>query len=362
MSKIKISIIGGGWRAEFFVRIARELSDIFEIQYVLFRDKQKSALFKQKFGIDTRIKTTLSLDELIEDNPDYVILSLPRSASLKYIEKLFKHKIAILCETPPADGIIELNKLWQLYNEYNGKIQVAEQYFLQPLYSALLNVSKSGLLGDISNINISALHGYHAINIIRNFLGIISENCLIYGKNHNIDVVKTAGREGKCLTGEVLNTVRSRATFEFENGKLAFFDFNAQQYHPYIRTRHINIQGLRGEIDDLIIRYLNDKNETVVQNLYREDMGIYNFNGPSHVGIMLGNKYIYKNPFPLARLNDDEIAIATCMEMMKKYVDTGKEFYSFKEALQDSYLAIMLEEALEQPLCPLETQTQSWYM
>lgn len=69
--------------------------------------------------------------------------------------------IPVLCETPPGEDLEDLNSLWAEYKKYNGKIQVAEQYFAQPLYAAWEKVIRSGKLGEVENINISSLHGYH---------------------------------------------------------------------------------------------------------------------------------------------------------------------------------------------------------
>ena len=44
---------------------------------------------------------------------------------------------------------------------------------------------------------------------------------------------------------------------------------------------------------------------------------------------------------------------------MKNYVETGTEFYSLREALQDTYLSFMLEQAIETG-DTIKTETQSW--
>jgi hypothetical protein len=60
-----------------------------------------------------------------------------------------------------------------------------------------------------------------------------------------------------------------------------------------------------------------------------------------------------------ARLSDDEIAIATCLESMKRYLETGKSFYSLAEASQDHYLSLMIEEAARSGRT-LESTSQVW--
>lgn len=357
MSKIRFGIIGGGWRSEFFLRVAQYLPEVFEVSSVLMRSQEKADVLSAKFGI----KTTLSYDEFIEDKPSYAILAISRKATLAYIEKLFKSDIAVLCETPPADTVKELNELWSVIKKYDGKMQVAEQYFAQPIYSAWLNVVDQGLIGETSLVNISAIHGYHGINILKKFLHITKENCTIYGKQYSIPVTVTGGRDAVDHSGKLTTQPQDRVTFEFENGKFAFYNWSGLQYHSKIRTRHFTVQGERGEIDDLTIRYLNSKNEAVTQSFNRIDGGIYDLDGWTHRGIMLGENYIYKNPFEESRLNDDEIAVAYCMYKMKDLVETGEEYYPMPEALQDSYLSILLYQCLETPLVPIQTETQSWY-
>ena len=41
MGKIRYGVIGSGWRAEFYIRIAKAVPDKFEFTAVLIRDKEK---------------------------------------------------------------------------------------------------------------------------------------------------------------------------------------------------------------------------------------------------------------------------------------------------------------------------------
>ena len=51
--------------------------------------------------------------------------------------------------------------------------------------------------------------------------------------------------------------------------------------------------------------------------------------------------------------------MASCLERMKKYVETGEEFYPLAEALQDTYLSFLLEEAVQSGK-EIKSETQEW--
>jgi predicted dehydrogenase len=357
MEKIRFGLIGSGWRAEFYIRIARAVPDQFELTEVLIRDKENGEKFAETFGV----KVVNSLDDLMKSNPDFVVLSIKRGAVTDYLIDLFRKGIPVLCETPPGETIESLEELWEQAKEYDAKIQIAEQYFLQPLYASWLKVIQDGKLGELSNINISSLHGYHGTSMIRKYLNVGFENCVMYGKRFSFDVTETYGREGMLFDGEVFSCTRDRLTLEFDNGKVAFFDFSdPAQYHSFIRTRQLTVQGVRGEIDDLTVRYLTPGNVPVTQELNRIDLGRYSNQEWSHFALMLGDEFVYKTPFRNARLNDDEIAVATCLLLMGEYLSTGKPFYSLDEALQDTYLSLMMEEALNHPNKEIRTSTRAW--
>lgn len=357
MGKIKYAVIGSGWRAEFYIRMAKLVPDRFELTSVLIRDSQKGRTFAEKHDV----KVVQTLKEIQTGVPNFVVLAIKRGTVSRYLYKLYEMEIPVLCETPPGETLDELNSVWDAYKKYNARMQVAEQYFMQPLYAAWEKVIRDGKLGEIQNLNLSALHGYHGVSIIRRYLGVGFENAVIYGKRYWFDVANTCGRNTMVPDGKVYSCSRDRLTLEFDNGKVAFFDFSdPAQYHSFIRTRQLTVQGTRGEIDDLRIRYLTKENVAVNQELSRIDFGIYNNQEWTHHGIMLGEEILYSNPFEGARINDDEIAVASCLQGMSEYLQTGNEFYSLREALQDMYICLVMDEALREPNKEKNLTTQKW--
>lgn len=357
MGRIKYALIGSGWRAEFNIRIAKMIPERFELTAVLVRDPVKGEAFAEKF----QVKVVNTLDELMADEPAFVVLSIKRGTVTDYLLRLFERDIPVLAETPPGEDMESLRRLWAAYEKYQPKVQVAEQYFVQPLYAAWYKAIEDGMIGRVENISLSALHGYHGISMIRRMLGTGFQNCTMYGKRYHFEVTETYGREGMSFDGEKFVCPRDRVTLEFENGTVAYFDFSdPAQYHSFIRTRQLNIQGVRGEIDDLTIRYLTRDNVPVTQTLNRIDLGVYGNQEWSHYALMLGERFLYKTPFVNARLNDDEIAVADLLARMADYVAGGEEVYPLRDALQDMYLCLEMEKAMAAEYVPVTTETQPW--
>ncbi|MBO5372656.1 MAG: Gfo/Idh/MocA family oxidoreductase [Lachnospiraceae bacterium] len=353
--KTKILIVGCGWRSQIYFRAIRNLKEHMEIVGVLMHTKQRA----EEVAKETGVFATDSFEEAIALKPDFTILCVPRPVMKEYIIRFMKAQIPVLCETPPGRNVEELNELWQEKLRYNGKVQVAEQYFMQPYYSAVQKIIDNGTLGDVLNVNMSAIHGYHAISIFRKWLGLDCENCTIRGSRFSFPVTKTRDRAGWHETGEIVHPNRDRVELVFENGKTAFFDFDHEQYFSPIRSRSWNIQGLRGEIQNMSVCYLDKYNRPVTEAMHREDDGVYNIDGWSHMYISFRGERIYENPFSGMRINDDEIAVTDMMMRMKKYVETGEDFYSLRDGLQDAYLDFSMEEALTTGNI-IETQSQNW--
>ena len=338
---ITFGIVGGAWRAEFFFRIARALPDRFRISGCAARTEATRSRIQTALGIPT----FNTIGDLVRSKPDFVVTSVPRATSAPLILELASLNVAVLAETPPAEDLDALTKLWKELPT-NARVQVAEQYPFQPAHAARLALSRSGLLGEISEAQISVAHGYHGVSLIRKFLNIGFENASIRALQFKSPIVAGSTRAGPPQEERKIVTTQTIANLEFED-KLAVFDFVEDQYFSWIRSHRVLVRGDRGEINDLDIRYLIDFGTPMEMQLRRIDGGqTGNLEGYHHKGYIAGGAWWYRNDsFAPARLSDDEIAIATCLESMARYLETGNSFYGLAEASQDHYLSMLIHQA-----------------
>ncbi|MBU3112749.1 Gfo/Idh/MocA family protein [Clostridium lacusfryxellense] len=355
MCKTDFVIIGGGWRAEFYLRIAKELPERFEVSGMVIINEVKGKEMAKKWNV----KVFSSIENLLKViNPMFAVVSVPREVCAKIIEKLASKKIPVLAETPPAedlDGLIKLNKL----TADGAKIQVAEQYQFQPMIAALISVARSGKLGDISQVQLSVAHCYHGISVMRKIMGIGFENATITARSFSSPLIDGPSRDGKPNEEKTVMSNQVIATFDYGD-KLAIYDFTDDQYFSWVRSNRLLIRGYKGEIVNYRVSYQKDFRTPVEFELNRKDAGLNgNLEGYYHKGILAGEEWIYENPFVPARFTDDEIAVATCLNKMACYVNGGPSFYSLAEASQDHYLSLMFIKSLKDNKS-VSTQSQPW--
>src|SRR6266446_6480824 len=221
---ITIGIVGGAWRAEFFFRIAQALPDRFRIVGCVTRTEATRSGIQTAWGI----ATFSTIGDLVKSKPDFVVTSVPWAASAPVILELASHDVAVLAETPPAEDLDALTKLWKELPG-NARVQVAEQYQFQPAHAARLALTNSGLLGEVREAQISVAHGYHGVSLIRKFLGIGFENATIRALGFKSPIVAGPSRAGPPTREQNILTTQVIASLEF-GGRMAVFDFVEDQY------------------------------------------------------------------------------------------------------------------------------------
>ena len=349
---LRFVIVGSGWRSLFYARIAAEHPELFHLEAVLCRNEEKVQKLKQEYGLPA----TMSEEECEAASPDFVVVAVSKPSICEVTLKWAGKGYPVLCETPAALTQEDLCRIWKMA-ENGAKIQVAEQYFQYPMIAAALEAVRRGYLGDPYAVNISLAHDYHGASLIRRFLNLdVNTPVKLYGKRFTFPVMETGSRAGDVTDGSIKDRDRIRLTLEFDNGKAAFYDFSGVQYHSYIRSRHLNVQGINGELDDLTLRYTDDKFCPVMRELevnWTEDKkGIRS--------VAMGNEVLYENPFSAGIMPQDETAIAALMMGMKQFIEDGTPVYPLADALQDAYTLILMNQALEHPGEVVKSDPQIW--
>jgi len=355
VSATAFGMIGGGWRAEFFLRVAAALPERFAVSGMVVRSAEKGRAIERRFGVSTY----RDLDAMLRStDPRFVVVSVPWSVAPEMLAALAERGVPALSETPPATEVHELARLYELVRS-GARIQVAEQYIFQPMHAARLAVARSGRLGAVTQAQVSAAHGYHGVSLIRHLLGVRFEPATISATRFASPIVAGPGRGGPPKKHDVRESAQTIATLDFGD-RLGVYDFTGDQYFSWIRSPRVLVRGQAGEINNTRLRYLVDYRTPVEMELVRSDAGRDgNLEGQYHKGILAGGEWVYRNGFAPARLSDDEIAVAACLAGMASYVDGGEPFYPLADAAQDRYLDILIAQAADSGQ-KVQATAQAW--
>jgi predicted dehydrogenase len=295
---------------------------------------------------------------LLDLQPDYVILSVDRDSMLEQMRFYAGRGVPLLIETFPAKSVDELR---EMDGELNGaKIQAAEQYPFQPLNAARIAVADSGILGNLYQMQTSLPNGYHAVAVQRRLLRT-GRTCPVVRANtytHRITAGPT--RAGDPAADALVDARQTLYQLDYGN-RQALNDLEENMHRSFIRTQHWVLRGDRGELRGEDVVYLKDYLTPCRFTLDRVMAGV----GPNLEGFYLrgvrggDHGWYYQNPYQPARLYDDEIAVATCMDRMGAYVETGEAFYPLREEIMDLYLALMIEQAAREDRA-IEVKPQPW--
>ena len=317
---INFIVIGGGWRTEFYLRIAQALPEIFNISAICVRNSEKANYIRKHFNV----KVVSTFDEALKTPFDFIVNCINKDNITDFSVELADRGYFVLAETP-------VTKLQSGAHNYD-RIQVAEQFHLKGTYQAIKKIIDSGVIGKVNYINLSVCHDYHAMSLMRFFLDDYEKPKLLGEYNIDDNIIRTNGREGEFEDKSTENTTQRIKMFKFKDATVVY-DYNIEQYFSPIRADRILIRGTKGEIENNKVRYLNLQNEYVCSEMKFVTSGL--LDGFYNDKITFEDKILFKFPYGKARLTEEETAIAECLEKMMEYIKSGKELYSYNKAYED---------------------------
>ena len=331
------ALIGSGFRAQSFLKVARELGTF----------RCAGAVVRTPRRLD--VPTFPSLDAcLSESDVDFVLITTPRSMTPSFIAEAVGRGLPVLAETPPAPDLAGLRSLWSAVGE-SGLVQVAEQYPLMPTHAARAALVTTGVIGTPTQVQVSSTQQYHAVALIRALLAAGRGPVSVRATRFSAPLVHPLSRAGWTDDEEAHPTTTTIATLDFGDGRSGVYDFTEQQTRNQLRFRRLTVRGSAGELhNDEVVRMTGPR--TLIRTpLVRRQTG-YDLDliGYDTEHISLGHQVLYRNPYPGRRWMDDEIAMATLLEQMADWVrGEGPEPYPLAEGTLDQQIALAIEEAAD---------------
>ena len=346
MGKIRFIIVGSGWRSLYYVRIAKALKDKFELCAMLCRTEEKA----QRMAAENGIYTTVSEQECMDMKPNLVVVAVNKASLAKVSMHWMQMGFCVLCETPAAMDDETLDRLVELEKK-GAKLVINEQYHRYPLYSSLIRIARSGLIGEPQYLDISVAHEYHGASLIREFLDVKpSEPYKVRSVTRGFETTLTKSRYEVITDGRTEVKNRTIAIVEFENGKTALYDFDSEQYRSPIRHNFIRLTGTRGEIYNNSVYWLDENNRPQHADLEiktrtittdSSNPNLNEFEETTEIGY--NGKILYTPPFGLCGLSEDETAMAVMLYETALYAkNKGNSPYSLEKAVADAKFRIRM--------------------
>lgn len=353
----RFGVVGSGWRTRFFLRLARLAPAHLTVTGVVTRTAERGAQLEAEWDVPT-FRTLPDLAAATKS--DFVAASVPWPATPEVTIEAVNLGLHVLAETPPAPDAQGLRDLWDAVGP-SGRVQVAEQYLLMPGHAARLAVLRQGVIGDVTSVQVSSTHLYHATSMIRHMLGVGFQPATVVARAFPAPLVNPLSPQGWTRSEEPEELATTIALLDFGAGRSGLYDFTDNQWWNPLRARRIVIRGSRGEIvDDTVVR-LADATTPVTSTLDRRQLGIdLNLEGVELAHISFDGRVVYRNPFPGARLSDDDLAVATILRDTGAWARRdGPEPYPLAEGCQDHLLGLAIEEAARTGT-PVTTDRENW--
>jgi predicted dehydrogenase len=335
-------IVGSGWRAEFFLRLAATVPDRLRVTGVVTRSEERGTAVTARHGVPA-FRTTREL--IAADAPEFVIVSVPWDVTPDVTRELVAQDMRVLAETPPAPDLPGLRQLWQDVGS-SGLVQVAEQYLLMPGHAARLHVVRDGVIGEPTAVHVCSTHLYHAVSLIRGFLDVGCAPAVVHAREFTAPLADPLTPDG--WTGDATPQPRATtiATLDF-GGRMGLYDFTENQWWNPLRGRRLVVRGSAGEIaDDQVVR-LADATTPVTSPLVHRRTGIdLNLEGNELDHISFDGRVVFRNPFPGARFSEDDLAVALLLDRTGAWArGDGPEPYPLADGLQDHLLSVAILES-----------------
>lgn len=336
------AIVGSGWRAQFFLRLAAAAPAHLRVTAVATR----SAARGEEVTREWHVPTVRSVSELAATKPDFIVPAVPWDAMPDAVREVVALGVPVLAETPPAPDVAGLRSLWADVGA-SGLVQVAEQYTLMPGHAARLAVARSGAIGTPTHVQVCSTHMYHAVSLVREVLGVGFDPVTVSARDLVAPLVDPLTFSGWTGATEPKEATRTLAVLDFGQGRSALYDFTSNQWWNPLLARRISVRGTAGEINDDAVAYLVDPVTPITSHLEYRRTGVdLNLEGVDLRTIAFEGEVLFRNPFARTGLSEDDVAVAELLVRTGAWArGEGPEPYPLAAGCQDHLIALAIGQS-----------------
>jgi predicted dehydrogenase len=357
ISQARFALVGSGWRSAFFLRLAQQAPERFAVTGVVTRTTERGAEVEAHW----RVPTYRSISQLLAaERLEFVIPCVPWSQTAQTTIELVEAGVPVLAETPPAADLEGLRMLWTRVGA-SGLVQVAEQYLRMPAHAARLALVRRGVIGDVTSVQVSSTHLYHAVSMIRGFMDVGTGPVTLRAQSFAAPLANPLNPDGWTGSAEPEELTTTLAMLDFGNARMGLYDFTDNQWWNPLRHRRVVIRGTLGEmVDDRVVR-LTDPYTAVESRLLRRHAGIdLNLEGFDLQHISFDGEVVYRNDFAGARFSEDDLAVADMLAAMMAWCrGDGPAPYPLADGCHDHLVGLAITEASRTGL-PVTTGAEEW--
>ena len=341
MPPVRFAIIGSGWRSEFHIRMAKAAPDRFEVVAVVTNSDAEAQRIAARWGVPTM----RNIDEALARKPEFVISAVSWPAMPVIVRELVAAGAKVLAETPPAPELEGLRSLWHDVGA-SGLVQVGEQYTLMPGHSSRLAVVQAGTIGTVTSVEIASTHLYHAVSLVRAFLGVDMDPVVVNARAFTAPFADPLSFRGWREDPTPYPKTTTIATLDFGKGRMGLYDFVENQWWNPLLARRIVIRGTLGEIVDDTVTRLTSEGPVTSPIVYRRTGVDMNLEGNEVVQASFDGRVIYRNPWVGTNLSEDDIAVASLLAAVGLWArDEAAGPYPLAQGCQDHAVGLAIERS-----------------
>ena len=341
MTPFRFAIVGSGWRSEFLLRMARAAPDKLEVVAVVTQGDAGAERIAGRWGV----QCIRSVADALACNPEFVVSAVSWPSMPGVVRELVAAGAKVMAETPPAPDLEGLRALWRDVGA-SGLVQVGEQYTRMPGHASRLAVLEAGTIGTVTSVEIASTHLYHAVSLVRAFLGVDMDAVVVNARQFSAPLVDPLSFTGWVKDPQPTPKTTTIATLDFGDGRMGLYDFVDNQWWNPLRARRIVIRGSLGEIVDDTVTRLTAEGPITSPIVYRRTGVDMNLEGNEVVHASFDGRVVYRNEWVGTNLSEDDIAVASHLMAVGRWSrDEGPGPYPLAQGCQDHAVGLAIEES-----------------